>query len=548
MADTAHYAWPIVAASDMADTEFTPKVADFQVAVDAAIYTLDTGKQNAAARLAAIVATGVTLSMFASGVVNTGALANTTTTIPSEATVKAYADSLFASNDALLYKGAINASTNPNYPAADAGHTYRITVAGKLGGASGVNVEVGDLATCFVDSSAAGNQATVGANWNITQNNLDGAVIGPASSVAGRIATFSGTSGKIIQDSGYTIDQSLATTSSPTFAGLTISGTGVFTNATSLSFERASHDVWRILQGTPSSTRGIGLYNNTDAAYGWFVSDTENVGVGTTDPSAKLHVNGILKVGNANSTSAHADLTLDSHDNYASLIRYYQGGGLRWMTGRGISSSNNHYEITDGSGVQKFRIDSGNLATYVQAILPRADNTYQNGDSSARWTTVFATTGSINTSDMREKTPFAAVNENERAFARDVFMGAGWYRWLASVAEKGSKARAHFGLGAQVVEKLAKKHGLNPNAMALFCEDEITETISEPTGEFRDPEKKGGKKIALMRDVTRPLMKDGKPYVRKGLRPDQLHSLGIATLFHELKSMRAELNELRKAA
>lgn len=115
---------------------------------------------------------------------------------------RAYADSLFAANDALVYKGAIDASSNPNYPAASAGHLYKISVAGKIGGASGPNVEVGDSILCTVDGTSAGTQAAVGANWSIIQTNIDGAVIGPAGSVSGNLATFSGTGGKLIQDSG----------------------------------------------------------------------------------------------------------------------------------------------------------------------------------------------------------------------------------------------------------------------------------------------------------------------------------------------------------
>lgn len=118
--------------------------------------------------------------------------------------VKAYVDGLLGASDAMIFKGIINASSNPNYPAADTGHSYKISVAGKIGGASGVNVEIGDMIICTVDGSAAGTQAAVGANWTIVQTNLDGAVIGPASAVTDRIATFSGTSGKLIKDSGYT--------------------------------------------------------------------------------------------------------------------------------------------------------------------------------------------------------------------------------------------------------------------------------------------------------------------------------------------------------
>lgn len=119
-----------------------------------------------------------------------------------DAATKAYVDAILAASDAMVYKGVINASANPNYPAANAGDTYRISVAGKIGGASGINVEVGDMVICIVDGSASGNQATVGSNWNILQVNLDGAVVGPASSTSGNVVTFSGTTGKIVQDSG----------------------------------------------------------------------------------------------------------------------------------------------------------------------------------------------------------------------------------------------------------------------------------------------------------------------------------------------------------
>jgi hypothetical protein len=109
----------------------------------------------------------------------------------------------FGANDAMLFKGVINASTNPNYPAADAGHTYRISVAGKIGGASGPNVEVGDLLVCLVDATSAGDHATVGANWSIVQANIDGAVVGPSSVTANNPVLFDGTSGRLIKETTY---------------------------------------------------------------------------------------------------------------------------------------------------------------------------------------------------------------------------------------------------------------------------------------------------------------------------------------------------------
>ena len=66
-------------------------------------------------------------------------------------------------NDAMVFKGVIPANTNPNYPSGVTGDTWKISVAGKIGGASGVNVEAGDTIICVTDN-AGGTQATVGAN------------------------------------------------------------------------------------------------------------------------------------------------------------------------------------------------------------------------------------------------------------------------------------------------------------------------------------------------------------------------------------------------
>ena len=66
-----------------------------------------------------------------------------------------------------VYKGTINCSGNPNYPAADSGWEYIVSASGRIGGASGKIVTTGDLVVCDVNSSPAGNEAMVGANWDI---------------------------------------------------------------------------------------------------------------------------------------------------------------------------------------------------------------------------------------------------------------------------------------------------------------------------------------------------------------------------------------------
>lgn len=120
-----------------------------------------------------------------------------------DAANKTYVDGIIAAQDAMVFKGVIDCSANPNYPAADRGATYRVSVAGKIGGGSGPNVEAGDLLVCLTDGTLAGAHGSVGANWSIAQTNLDGAVIGPASVTDGHAALFDGATGKLLKSAGF---------------------------------------------------------------------------------------------------------------------------------------------------------------------------------------------------------------------------------------------------------------------------------------------------------------------------------------------------------
>lgn len=161
----------------------------------------------AAARTAlAVVGTADTDVSGNSWVLDEDTMASDSATkVPTQQSVKAYVDQIVAANDAMVFKGSQDCSANPNYPAGDCGDTYRVSVAGKIGGTSGVAVEAGDLFTCLTDGTAAGDQATVGTTWTVAQTNIDGAVVGPASATSNNIATFNGTTGKLIKDSGKSL-------------------------------------------------------------------------------------------------------------------------------------------------------------------------------------------------------------------------------------------------------------------------------------------------------------------------------------------------------
>lgn len=65
----------------------------------------------------------------------------------------------------------IDCSTNPNYPTSTKGDSYIVTAAGKIGGASGTPVDVGDMIVCKADSGG-GTEAQVGSNFFIVESNI----------------------------------------------------------------------------------------------------------------------------------------------------------------------------------------------------------------------------------------------------------------------------------------------------------------------------------------------------------------------------------------
>lgn len=100
--------------------------------------------------------------------------ANSDTRVATQKAVKAYVDT--AVTGLLDFKGATDASANPNYPSGLKGDTYVITVAGKVGGASGKSVDIGDVYLATADN-AGGTEASVGTSWSVLEHNLVGALI-----------------------------------------------------------------------------------------------------------------------------------------------------------------------------------------------------------------------------------------------------------------------------------------------------------------------------------------------------------------------------------
>ena len=149
-----------------------------------------------------------------------------------DAATKSYVDGILQAGDAMQYKGVKDCSTNPNYPAADAGHTYKVSVAGKIGGASGHSVYVGDLLVCTADGTAAGTEAAVGSFWDVIHvDAASGTVISSAATpLDNQIVRLDSTTGSLIQNSLATIDDN-GSINIPSGQSYKINNTALVTNA-----------------------------------------------------------------------------------------------------------------------------------------------------------------------------------------------------------------------------------------------------------------------------------------------------------------------------
>jgi hypothetical protein len=185
---------------------------------------------------------------------------------------KSEVSSIVSGADAMRFQGTLGTGgTVTDVPANHTkGDTYRVITAGTY---AGVKCEIGDLIMCVTSGTTS-----VNAHWTVAQANIDGAVTGPATSTDAHVAVFSGTSGKLIKDSGYTIAKSVPSDAkfTDTTYTLTVSGSGnAVTNVT--------------LTGTQFTVTKASPFANSSHAHGNIQSDgtmTATVGIGSGDKLA----------------------------------------------------------------------------------------------------------------------------------------------------------------------------------------------------------------------------------------------------------------------
>lgn len=121
---------------------------------------------------------------------------------------------------------------------------------------------------------------------------------------------------------------------------------------------------------------------------------------------------------------------------------------------------------------------------YSGGLRPNTDGASNLGTAAQRWSTVYAVTGTINTSDARAKQQIRDFSEAEKAVAAMCKALVKAFKFNDAVTEKGEQARWHFGVIAQEVVAAFEAEGLNAFDYGVVCYDEwgASEAIFDDDG------------------------------------------------------------------
>ena len=108
-----------------------------------------------------------------------------------------------------------------------------------------------------------------------------------------------------------------------------------------------------------------------------------------------------------------------------------------------------------------------------------SDNTMDIGNTNARFDDIFATNGTIQTSDFNEKQDIASLTATEMLVGKRISTLFKTFRWKDSVADKGEDARTHTGVIAQDVQAAFTAEGLDAGDYALFISSTWWETQTD---------------------------------------------------------------------
>ena len=270
---------------------------------------------------------------------------------------------------------------------------------------------------------------------------------------------------------------------------------GSFRTSLAWNYERGTDTGWYSLGiNSYGSAGGIDIGNDgilfrADATYGatappttrMILTPAGDVGINDTSPSYKLDVNGTGRF--------TGELTLDGHLTGTSNTNFF------------VKNDSGEEILFQESSNQLFFKSNGTYRAYFMSsghFRPYADNTYDIGTSGVRWDDIFATNGTIQTSDERDKTDVTPLNRG-LAFIDELKPVS--FRW-SHRGDSGPLTRTHWGFLAQDV---AATLGDAASASAVWTHSEASEEIDAEGATVQILDRQGLRMSELIAPVVKAI-------------------------------------------
>jgi hypothetical protein len=227
------------------------------------------------------------------------------------------------------------------------------------------------------------------------------------------------------------------------------------------------------------------VWDEQASAWRMTIDSSGNLLVGTTDNSPYNNTSG---TGFAVAHDGYFSVTREGVVGYfnrntsdGDIVHFRKNG----TTVGSIGAKSNDLSI--GTGDTGIRFNDGNDSIWPidSTTGGSRDNAIDLGFSGVRFDDVYATNGTIQTSDRNEKQDIEELSEAEQRVAVACKGLLRKFRWKDAVAEKGDDARIHFGIIAQDLQDAFASEGLDAGRYAMFISStwwEATETYTDDEG------------------------------------------------------------------
>ena len=195
------------------------------------------------------------------------------------------------------------------------------------------------------------------------------------------------------------------------------------------------------------------------------------VGTTSTDPAASSTETGVTLKGGGfvsisrNDSAASVNINKIGYDG--SLVDFRKNGS----TVGSIGTSGGDLTIGTGDTGLAFLDNQDFISPWNITTNSGRDNAVDIGHGFIRFQDIYATNGTIQTSDRNEKQDIAELSDAEQRAAVACKGLLRKFRWKDAVSKKGDDARIHFGIIAQDLQAAFEAEGLDASRYAMWCSD-----------------------------------------------------------------------------